>query len=133
MKTKKTITVGSKNFTENIILAHLISEIIESHTDISVIRKINLGGSAIIWKAIHTNEIQIYPEYRGTILLDYYQLPVTSQHENNEPLSASLKNDRLTYDFFSDSITSSFWPCGPKLHHNISCELFQILQDTQIN
>lgn len=68
-----TITVGSKDFTENIILAHIMAELIEANTDITVERKVNLGGSNVAWKALQNNDIQLYPDYTGTIVANYYQ------------------------------------------------------------
>lgn len=38
------ITIGSKNFTENVLLAHMMADLIEDKTDIKVKRQMNLGG-----------------------------------------------------------------------------------------
>lgn len=80
-KTDDTITVGSKNFTENIIIAHMMADLIEAHTDINVIRKVNLGGSNVAWTALKNNDIQIYPDYTGTIVANYYQDETGSSQE----------------------------------------------------
>lgn len=69
---KRTIVIGSKNFTESVVLAHMIADIIEDRTELKVIRKINLGGTSLTWKALNGNEIQIYPEYSRTIILNFY-------------------------------------------------------------
>lgn len=69
----KTVVVGSKNFTENIILAHMLAELIEAKTDLKVERKVNLGGSDVAWTAFKSNEIQLYPDYTGTVVANYYQ------------------------------------------------------------
>lgn len=68
-----TITIGSKNFTENVLLAHMMAELIEDQTDITVKRQVNLGGSSVAWTALENNEIQLYPDYTGTIVANYYQ------------------------------------------------------------
>lgn len=68
-----TITIGSKNFTENIIIAHMMADMVEEYTDVKVIRKVNLGGSNVAWTALENNDIQMYPDYTGTIVANYYQ------------------------------------------------------------
>ncbi|MEL1134500.1 glycine betaine ABC transporter substrate-binding protein [Desulfitobacterium sp. THU1] len=72
-KSGETITVGSKNFTENIIIAHMMADLVEAHTDLKVERKVNLGGSNVAWTALENNDIQMYPDYTGTIVANYYQ------------------------------------------------------------
>ncbi|AFY71712.1 ABC-type glycine betaine transport, periplasmic subunit [Thalassoporum mexicanum PCC 7367] len=62
----KAIVVGSKNFTESIILGELIAQQIEASTDLEVKRRLNLGGTFICHQAITTGELDIYPEYTGT-------------------------------------------------------------------
>lgn len=83
-KNSKTITIGSKNFTENIILAHLMADIIEDQTDITVERKVNLGGSNIAWEALQSDEIQLYPDYTGTLVANYYQQETGTSEETRE-------------------------------------------------
>ena len=60
--------VGSKNFTEQFVLAELYAQALEA-TGIKVERKINLGGTLIAHKALEEKQIDFYPEYTGTILL----------------------------------------------------------------
>ncbi|MCI1965189.1 MAG: glycine/betaine ABC transporter substrate-binding protein [Oscillospiraceae bacterium] len=84
----KTITVGSKNYTENIVLSHLMADIIEDRTDITVERKENLGGSNIAWEALQNDEIQLYPDYTGTIVADYYQ---EQTHTSEETLKRAVE------------------------------------------
>lgn len=62
-----TIHIGSKTFTESYILAEILSQIIESHPDYRVNRRFGLGSTGIVHAAIKKNEIQLYPEYTGTI------------------------------------------------------------------
>lgn len=63
---KNTITVGSKDFSENIVLGEIISQLIENKTDLSVNRKLNMGGTFVCFEAIKNGNIDIYPEYTGT-------------------------------------------------------------------
>jgi glycine betaine/choline ABC-type transport system substrate-binding protein len=59
-ETPGTIVIGSKNFTENIIIAHMMAELIENNTDLKVERRVNLGGSNVAWKALLNNDIHNY-------------------------------------------------------------------------
>jgi len=63
----KTIVVGSKDFTENLIVAEIYSLALED-AGYTVDRKFNIAGS-IIHKSITSGEIDLYPEYTGTGLL----------------------------------------------------------------
>src|SRR5713101_1338267 len=62
------ITMGSKFFTEQVILAELLAQHIEARTGIPVARKSNLGGSLLVHKALLTGDLDLYVEYTGTAL-----------------------------------------------------------------
>lgn len=63
-----TIVVGSKNFTEQVILGELLAQQIEARTGLRVSRKLNLGGTLICHQALVAGEIHAYVEYTGTAL-----------------------------------------------------------------
>ncbi|WP_248924690.1 glycine betaine ABC transporter substrate-binding protein [Paenibacillus hamazuiensis] len=96
-QSKESITVGSKNFTENILLAHMMADIIESSTDLKVVRKVNLGGSNVAWKALLNNDIQLYPDYTGTITANYYQEKTGTSEETLKKTQELLKKDHLVF------------------------------------
>ncbi|MDP9096745.1 MAG: ABC transporter [Pseudomonadota bacterium] len=73
----QTIKVGSKNFTEQFIVAEIYAAALEN-AGFKVERKINLGGTLIAQKAIEVGEIDLYPEYTGTALVAVLKAPVTS-------------------------------------------------------
>lgn len=60
------IVIGSKNFTEQIILGELLAQQIETTTGLRVDRRFNLGGTFICHQAITAGEIDAYVEYTGT-------------------------------------------------------------------
>lgn len=62
------IVVGSKNFTESLLLGELIAQQIEAHTKLKVERRFYLAGSYICQQAILSGRIDVYPEYTGTAL-----------------------------------------------------------------
>jgi osmoprotectant transport system substrate-binding protein len=62
------IIVGSKFFTEQVVLAELLAQHIEARTGIPVGRKTNLGGTLLVQKAMLARELDLYVEYTGTAL-----------------------------------------------------------------
>jgi len=60
------VIVGSKNFTEQIVLGELAAQQLERKLHIHVERRLNLGGTLLAHLAIVKGEIDIYPEYTGT-------------------------------------------------------------------
>ncbi len=62
------ITIGSKFFTEQVVLAELLAQHIEARTAMPVERKTNLGGTLLVHKALEAGELDLYVEYSGTAL-----------------------------------------------------------------
>jgi osmoprotectant transport system substrate-binding protein len=69
------LKIGSKNFTEELILGELYAQSLE-HAGLTVVRKLNLGTTDIAMAALKRAEIDLYPEYTGTALLDVLKLPL---------------------------------------------------------
>jgi osmoprotectant transport system substrate-binding protein len=63
-----TITVGSKNFTEQYVLAELYAQVLEEE-GFNVERKLDLGSVQIADRALQNGQIDFYPEYTGTALV----------------------------------------------------------------
>ncbi len=61
-----TVRVGSKKFAESAVLAELMAQVIEEHTELEVERRLNLQGTMLCWQALQTGEIDLYAEYTGT-------------------------------------------------------------------
>lgn len=61
-----TLTIGSKAFTEQLILGNILADLIEYETDIQVNRQLNLGGTQIVFEAMIRGDIDLYIEYSGT-------------------------------------------------------------------
>ena len=62
------LSIGSKFFTEQVILSELLAQHIEARTGIRVERKSNLGGTLLCQKALLAGELDLYVEYTGTAL-----------------------------------------------------------------
>ena len=65
---KDSIVIGSKNFTEQIVLGEIMSILIESNTDLEVERKLNLGGTFICFNALRNGDIDLDLQYRNNKL-----------------------------------------------------------------
>jgi osmoprotectant transport system substrate-binding protein len=70
------IVIGSKNFTESLILGELMAQQIQAHTSLKVERRFYLAGTYICHQAILAGRIDIYPEYTGTALSAIFKQPV---------------------------------------------------------
>jgi osmoprotectant transport system permease protein len=60
------VRVGAKNFTESYVLAEMFAQLLEGQ-GYEVQRRFGLGGSLVCFKAITSGEIDVYPEYTGTL------------------------------------------------------------------
>ncbi|HMJ67721.1 MAG TPA: glycine betaine ABC transporter substrate-binding protein [Cyclobacteriaceae bacterium] len=67
------VRVGAKHFTEGYILSEIIAQVLESK-GIAVTRVYNLGGTLVCFEALKNGEIDIYPEYTGTISQEILKL-----------------------------------------------------------
>jgi osmoprotectant transport system permease protein len=60
------ITIGSKGFTESVILGELAAQMARG-AGVQVIHRRQLGGSTVLWNALQSGSVDLYPEYTGTI------------------------------------------------------------------
>jgi osmoprotectant transport system permease protein len=61
------VRVGSKAFTESVILGELATQL-GNNAGILTIHRSQLGGTRVLWDALLAGQIDIYPEYTGTIV-----------------------------------------------------------------
>ena len=69
------VIVGSKNFTEQIVLGEIVAQALEAQ-GLPVVRKLNLGGTFICDRALRAGDIDIYVEYTGTAVTAVFHEPV---------------------------------------------------------
>lgn len=65
---KPTVGIGSKDFTESIVLGEIVAQLLEAN-DYNVERQLNLGGTVVAHEALVNGDIDTYVEYTGTGLL----------------------------------------------------------------
>ena len=65
--TEAALRVGSKSFTESVILGEIVAQAARA-AGVPVEHRAGLGGTRLVWNALETGEIDVYPEYTGTIV-----------------------------------------------------------------
>ena len=76
---ERPITVGSKNFTEQVVLGEIVAQHLERRLGRPVDRKLNLGGTMLAHQALVQGDIDLYPEYIGTALTAILKLPPAAE------------------------------------------------------
>lgn len=76
------IVVGSKNFSESVILGELLAQQIERKTHLPVDRRLNLGGTLVCHDAMLAGQIDTYVEYTGTGLTAILKEPVINESKS---------------------------------------------------
>ena len=75
------LVIGSKNFTEQVVLGELMAQVIERQAGLKVERRLNLGGTAIAHQALLSGGIDLYVEYTGTALTAIFNEPPSADAE----------------------------------------------------
>ncbi len=88
------VAVGSKNFTEELILGELYAQLLEKH-GLTVARKLDLGGTQVAMEALQRGDIDLYPEYTGTALITELKL-------------APIANPQLAYETVKRAYAEKF-------------------------
>ena len=84
------IVIGSKDFTEQVILGELLAQLIEGSTPLKVQRKLNLGDTLVCETAMRAGDLDLYVEYTGTALTAVFKQPVLlDSNQVNARVSAS--------------------------------------------
>ena len=92
-----TVRVGSKNFTESIIVAEIYAQALEA-AGVKVERKFNLGSTQIAMAALRRGDIDLYPEYTGTGLIDVlHQAPIRDEAALYAKVQTEFAKQHLTW------------------------------------
>ena len=81
------ITVASKLFTENVVLGEMARIAIAEETDEDVVHRRELGGTRILFDALEAGEIDVYPEYTGTLR---FEVLAADNLQSDEEIAAAL-------------------------------------------
>jgi len=99
----KTLTIGSKNFTESIIVAEIYGQALEA-AGYTVERDLNLGLEQVATKAMRERQIDGYPEYTGTSLSAVLDVPIREVPKDPDQafqLSKRLYKEQLNFEVFA--------------------------------
>jgi len=72
---ERAVVVGSKNFTEQVVLGEMVAQVLEAR-GFAVERKLNLGGTNLCHQGVRAGQLDVYVEYTGTALADILRQPV---------------------------------------------------------
>lgn len=89
---ENTITIGSKDFTEQNILCVMTSEYLEANSDLTVNKQCNLGGAQVVFSALNRNDIDMYIDYTGTDYTDILKhKPISDVNEVYNTVKKEMK------------------------------------------
>ena len=81
LEAAESVSIGSKNFTESVILAEAL-RLDASRLGMNIEHRRGMGGSAILWQALRQGSIDAYPEYIGTLLQELLRdVPASTTRE----------------------------------------------------
>jgi osmoprotectant transport system substrate-binding protein len=115
------ITIGDKNFAEEYVLGNLYAEALRNKGFTAKLVE-NIGSSELIWKAAQSGQIEMYPEYTGTLLsavAEHKKEPTSEQGAYEEAKAFVEKNGftLLEKTPFSDSDAIATLPGYAEKHH----------------
>lgn len=67
---RNVIRIGSKSFSEQLILGNMMKEIIEKNTDLKVEARLGAGTTQILFGALQSKDMDLYIDYTGTVYVD---------------------------------------------------------------
>src|SRR6266849_4599114 len=114
------LTIGSKFFTEQVILAELLAQHIEARTGIHVDRKSNLGGTLLCQKALLSGDLDLYVEYTGTALT-----AVLNESPSRDPRDVYTRVQQGYAQRLNLRNTSDIVPYAPKMRAGFGYEFLE--------
>lgn len=85
------VRIGSKKFTESVVLGELATQLARS-TGANAVHRRELGGTRVLWEALRRGDLDVYPEYTGTIARELVRRPELTDIES---LRGALEADGL--------------------------------------
>lgn len=95
-KDENTVVIGGKKYTEQVILVHILDQLIEDRTDIKVINKADLGATDILHQGMLDKDLDMYVEYTGTA----YAIILKAELDTTDP--------QVIYDRVKDYYSKEF-------------------------
>lgn len=92
------VVIGSKEFSEQLLLGEILAQTIEKNTDLSVRREFGLGGTMVCHAALCNGEIDMYPEYTGTGYLNVLKIKSQGPLDTSDVYKTVKEQYRKKYD-----------------------------------
>ncbi|GER92023.1 glycine/betaine ABC transporter substrate-binding protein [Dictyobacter vulcani] len=90
-KSGNTIVIGSKNFSESIVLGNMMYDLLKAKLKhVNVQNQPNLASTLVAWTSVKDGQLDIYPEYTGTGLVDILKKPAST---NTEQVYQTVKQE----------------------------------------
>ena len=86
---QKPLVIGSKIFTENVLLGEMLAALLEEKYGRPVSRKLHIGGTQLVFEALKAGQIDVYPEYTGT---GYIMILKQSEKRSSEAVYDMVKS-----------------------------------------
>ena len=90
----KAIQVASKAFAESVILAEMVTEL-ERSQGLEVEHRAGLGGTRLVWDALISGSVDVYPEYTGTLLDEIFSAEAAVRAPSSESEAKAWLRDAL--------------------------------------
>ncbi|MGI8920424.1 MAG: glycine betaine ABC transporter substrate-binding protein [Solirubrobacteraceae bacterium] len=100
----KTVNVGSKDFTEEFILGNIYAQALQA-AGYNVKTSFNLGSEQIAYRAVKSGQVDFYPEYTGTILTSFFNVPTAKVPKTAQAAYALSKADLTKSGYTALSLT----------------------------
>ena len=82
VKDPNTIRIGSKQFTEQLVLGNMLGEMIEKNTNIKIESHLGAGGTQVLFSAMEKGDLDAYIDYTGTAYVDILKHdPISDEQE----------------------------------------------------
>ena len=104
---KPSVTVGSKQFTEQLILGELLALVLED-AGYPVERQIGLAGTDVVHQALVNDEVDTYVEYTGTGLLAILNLSLPTGTPTAGAAATPVAGADVVYDIVKDEYANQF-------------------------
>jgi glycine betaine/choline ABC-type transport system substrate-binding protein len=100
----KSITIGSKNFTEQFILGEIYAQALEA-AGFTVEKDLNLGSEQVAYRALRSGQVDAYPEYTGTSLTSFFELDTDEVPKDPQEAYQQVKREYAEQDITALPIT----------------------------
>jgi osmoprotectant transport system permease protein len=90
---ERPIVVGSKKFTESVILGEILTQLLQG-SGVPARHAAELGGTRLLWNALRAGEVDVYPEYTGTLCQEILKVACDDDSRGRALQEAGVRQSR---------------------------------------